>query len=127
MGGGEWSSLAQLRTVILGGVGPIELDGTEWTAMDLSELIEYYTPVPNYEGTKIVSLKAPDGTLIELCALGAAVANTTVGMLKKLANTFNNCIVEFDPTKQRKRKASAGVGSSDTYHEGRRAMVEPAP
>ena len=129
MDGKDWSSLSLLRNIILGGIGPIERgnwdddefkpahDGTGWGPMDLNALIGYYTAVPDYEGAKIVSLTAPGGELVELCALGAAVANTTFGQLKVLAGKFNTCITEHDNSLKRKRVVSAGGGASTSYHE----------
>ena len=126
----DWLSLWLLRTIIVGGIGPIErgtwvdedtfepaTDGTGWGEMDLNVLVRHYNRVPNYEGAKIVHLTAPDGSLVELSDLGAAVANTTFGTLRKLASKFNSYIVEYDASMLRKRKASEGAGSSTTYLE----------
>jgi hypothetical protein len=125
----DWSSLSLLRNIILGGIGPIERgnwdndefeaadDGAEWGPMDINALVGYYVPVPDYEGAKIVSLTAPDGESVELCALGAAIANTTFGQLKTLATKFNTLVTEHDNSLKRKRVAGAGGGASTLSHE----------
>lgn len=135
LGNEAFAQISALRYVVLGGVGPITTGtrdgantftpdaaggekGSTWgedsTALDVlyGMKIDCLQPLDPYPPSSLITLRAPDGTNVNLSARGARFATITITDFKKLFAYFNQIVTSRDSNQIRKRKASGDGPSS---------------